>query len=251
MNLLAAEWMKVRSVRSTWVIAVATVVVTVLVSLLGISGLMSDWQADLPADFDPVGNSFKGILVGQILIATLGGQSITSEYATGQIITSLTITPRRAALLASKLVVVVLVALATAVVAVTGSFAASQAALAAAGLPTAPLSDLNTVRAMLCAVGYLVLCAALGFAFGLITRSASGALGIIVTVALLIPALAPGLPGVVGEFAGTYWPTTAGQASYTTAPGGPLPPVAGLAVMAVFTLWMTLAAHLVLKTRDA
>lgn len=251
MNLLAAESMKVRSVRSTWVIAAATVVVTMLVSLLGISGLMSDWQADLPADFDPVGNSFKGILVGQILIATLGAQSITSEYATGQIITSLTITPRRAALLASKLAIVVLAALATAVVAVIASFAASQAALAAAGLPTAPLADPDTVRAMLCAAGYLVLCAVLGFAFGLITRSASGALGIIVTVALLVPALAPGLPGIVGEFAGTYWPTTAGQASYTTAPGGLLPPVAGLAVMAVFTLWTTLAAHLVLKTRDA
>ena len=250
MNLLAAEWMKIRSIRSTWVLAVGTVVVTVLVSLLGISGLTSGWQADLPADFDPVGNSFKGILVGQILIATLGAQCITSEYATGQIITSLTITPRRAALLASKLAVVVLAALATAVAAVSGSLAASQAALAAAGLPTAPLADPDTMRAVLCAIGYLVLCAVLGFAFGVITRSASGALGIIVTVALLIPALAPALPGVIGDLAGTYWPPTAGQASYTTASGA-LPPIAGLAVMAVFTLWTTLAAHLTLKSRDA
>lgn len=251
MNLLVSEWIKTRSVHSTWILAVSTVVVTVMVSLLGISGLMADWQAELPSDFDPTGNSFKGILVGQILIATLGSQAITSEYATGQIITSLTITPKRGALLATKLTIAVLVALATAVITVGFSFGASQAALAAAGLPTASLADPSTIRAILCAVAYLVFTAILGLAFGTITRSSSGALAIIVTVALLVPALAPGMPGVLGDIAGTYWPTTAGQISYTITGASPLTPLIGLAIMAVFTFWTTLAAHLALKTRDA
>lgn len=251
MNLLASEWIKTRSVHSTWIIATATVVVTVMVSLLGISGLMADWQAELPADFDPTGNSFKGILVGQILIATLGAQAITSEYATGQIITSLTIAPRRGALLATKLAIAALIALATAVVTVAGSFSASQGALAAAGLPTASLADPSTIRAALCAIAYLVLTAILGLAFGTITRSSSGALAIIVTVALLVPALAPGMPGILGDIAGTYWPTTAGQTSYTIAGAGPFPPLAGLAIMMVFTLWTALAAQFTLTTRDA
>ncbi len=251
MNLLSSEWIKTRSVRSTWIIAIATVVVTVMVSLLGISGLMADWQAELPADFDPTGNSFKGILVGQILIATLGAQAITSEYATGQIITSLTIAPKRGARLAAKLAIAALVAFVTAVVTVGCSFGASQAALAAAGLPTASLADPGAIRAILCAVAYLVFTAILGLAFGTITRSSSAALAIIVTVALLVPALAPGLPGVLGDIAGTYWPTTSGQTSYTVTGAVPFPPLIGLAIMAVFTLWMALAAHLTLKTRDA
>ncbi|WP_269305856.1 ABC transporter permease subunit [Aeromicrobium sp. HA] len=251
MSVLASEWIKTRSVRSTWVIAAATVIVTVMVSLLGISGLLADWQADLPADFDPTGVSFKGILVGQILVATLGAQAITSEYATGQIVTSLAITPRRGKLLATKLAIAALVSLATAVVTVACSFGASQAALAAAGLPTASVADPGTIRAILCAVAYLVLTAALGLACGAITRSSSGALAIMVTVALLVPALAPGMPGLLGDVAGTYWPTTAGQISYTNAGAGSLPPVIGLAVMTIFTLWATLAAHLVLRTRDA
>lgn len=250
MNLFGSEWIKIRSVRSTWVIAAATVVVTLLVSLLGISGLMSDWQADLPRDFDPAGISFKGILVGQILLATLGAQAVTSEYATGQIISTLSIAPKRGALLLSKMAVTALVALATAVVTVAVSFGASQAALGTAGLPTASLSDAGTVRAILCAVAYLVLTALLGMAFGTITRSSSGALAIVVAVALLVPALAPGLPGIIGEFAGTFWPTTAGQSSYTAAGLDSLPPVAGLGVMAVFTVWMTLASHVVFTTRD-
>ena len=251
MDLLASEWIKARSVRTTWLLAAGTVLVTVVVSLLGISGLMADWQADLPADFDPAGISFKGILVGQILVATLGAQTFTSEYATGQIVTSLTIAPRRAVLLATKLAVTAVVALATAVLTVACSFGASQAALAAAGLPTADLADAGNVRAMLCAAGYLVLTAVLGVALGAITRSSSGALAVVVTVGLLVPALAPGLPGVVGDLAGTYWPTPAGQASYTTAGPGGLRGSGGLAVMAVFTLWTTLAAHLALRTRDA
>jgi len=250
-NLIASEWIKTRSVRGTWVLAAATVVVTVAVSLLGISGLLADGGAGLPDDIDPTAIAFKGVLVGQILLATLGAQTVTGEYATGQIVTSLTIAPRRAALLVSKTVVTVLVALATAVVTVVCSLAASQAALAAAGLPTADLADPTTLRATACAAAYLVLTAVLGLAFGTLTRSSSGALAVVVTVALLVPALAPGLPGPLGELAGTYWPTTAGQGSYTAAGTGGLSPLTGLAVMGVFTVWTTLAAAVVLRRRDA
>lgn len=251
MNLIASEWIKIRTVRSTWILAVATIVVTAAVSLLGVSGLMTDWQTALPSDFDPTGISFKGVLVGQIIVATLGAQAITNEYATGQIITSLTVAPQRGTLLASKIATSAIVAFATAAVAVAVSFGATQAALGAAGLPQARLADGDTIRAITCAVLYLTLTAILGLAFGVITRSSSGALAIIVTVALLIPALAPGVPGILGDLAGTYWPTTAGQASYADAPSSPLPPLLGLAIMAIFTIWMALAAHLTLKTRDA
>lgn len=251
MDLVASEWIKIRSLRSTWVVAVSTVVVTVAVSLLGISGLIAGWQAELPADFDPAGVAFKGILVGQILIATLGAQVVTNEYATGQIISSLTISPRRGAFLAAKTAVAASVALGTALVTIVASFGASQVALAVAGLPAADIAAPDTVRALACAVGYLVLVAVLGVALGTITRSSSGALAVIVAVALLVPALAPGFPGVLGEFASNFWPTTAGQLSYAAAGSGALPPLAGLAVMAVFTIWTMVAAQIVLRTRDA
>ena len=249
MNLFASEWIKARSVRSTWLLAAATIVVTALVSLLGISGLSADWQTELPADFDPVGVSFKGILVGQLLMAMLGAQAVTSEYASGQIISTLAIAPRRARLFAAKALVTISVAAVVAVATVAASFAAGQAALAVAGLPTATMSEGETARALVCAVAYLVLSAVLGLAFGILTRSSSGALAIVVTVSLLVPALAPGLPGIVGQFAGTFWPTTAGQASYTVVGSG-VPPLLGLAVMAVFTVWMTAAAVTTLRVRD-
>lgn len=249
MNLFASEWIKARSVRSTWLLAASIVVVTALVGLLGISGLSAEWQTELPSDFDPVGVSFKGILVGQLLMAMLGAQAVTSEYASGQIISTLAIAPRRARLFAAKALVIVSVAAVVAVFTVAASFAAGQAALAATGLPTANATDGDTVRALMCAIVYLVLSAVLGLAFGTLTRSSSGALAIVVTVSLLVPALAPGLPGIVGHFAGTFWPTTAGQASYTVVDSG-VPPLLGLAVMAVFTVWMTAAAVTTLRVRD-
>jgi ABC-type transport system involved in multi-copper enzyme maturation permease subunit len=251
MNILASEWIKIRSVRSTWVLAASTVIVTVVVSLLGISGLVSDWVIELPADWDPTGISFKGILVGQILAAMLGVQAIASEYATGMITTTLTIAPKRWALLAAKAGVTVLIALATSVVAVATSFVASQAVLGAAGLPTALLNDPDVLRAVACAVLYLVLSAVLGLAFGTITRSSSGALSIIVVIALLIPALAPGFPGVIGDLAGSYWPTTAGQAAYTVTSNIPVLPLVGIALMTLFTLYAFVAAQFVLRLRDA
>lgn len=251
MNVIISEWIKVRSVRSTWVIAASAIVVTLVVGILGVSGLIADGQATVPADFDPTAAGFKGILVGQLLIATLGAQAITNEYATGQIASTLTFVPRRRTLLLSKLAVVVGVALPTAAVTAIAAFASSQAALAAAGLPVADLGDPDTVRAIVCAVLYLVLAAVLGLAFGTITRSSSGALTIIVTVALLVPALAPGVPGVIGDVVGTYWPTTAGQSSYALVGSGALAPLGGLAVMAIATVWTAMAAALVFSTHDA
>ncbi len=248
MNLFASEWIKTRSVRSTWVLAAATVVVTVSVSLLGVSALAGSGAAS-PAEFDPVGAGFKGILVGQILIAMLGAQSMTGEYATGQILSTLTVAPKRGALLGTKAAITGLVALVTAVVTVAATFAAAQAALAAAGLPSAHIGDPDTLRAAACATLYLVLTALIGLGFGTITRSGTGALSVVVAIALLVPALAPGVPGTVGEVLRTAWPLTAGQASYTITAGSS--PLSGIAVMTVFTVWTMLAAHLTLRIRDA
>jgi ABC-type transport system involved in multi-copper enzyme maturation permease subunit len=251
MNLLAAEWTKTRSVRSTWITAGSTVLATVAIGLLGIGGLVGAWRADLPDPWDPTAVSLKGVLVGQLLVGMLGASSITGEYATGMIAATLTRTPRRSRLLAAKAATTAALALATSLVTVTLSFAAGQAAIAGAGLPTSTLGDDGVSRALLCAVAYLTLIALLGLAFGTLTRSSSGALGVLVAVALLAPALTPALPGAVGAAIATYWPTTAGQAAYAVASTGGLPPLAGIAVLALCTVYLTVASHLVLRRRDA
>ncbi|MDM8084027.1 ABC transporter permease [Cellulomonas cellasea] len=251
MSRLASEWIRARSVRGTWLLMGATMLTTVAVSLLGISGLHGGWLEELPDPWDPTAMSLKGILVGQLLIGMLGAGTITSEYATGMIATSLSISPQRSKLLAAKAGIASALALATALVTVGLSFVAGQGVIGAAGLPAASLGDPGVLRALLAAVAYLTLTALLGLAFGVITRSSSGALALIVVIALLAPALTPGLPGPLGESLGDYWPTTAGQAAYSVADTGGAPPMVGIGVMAVFTVWLTVASHITLRRRDA
>lgn len=251
MNLLLAEWIRIRSIRSTWIMVAATILATAAISALGISGLRADWITHLPDAWDPTAVSLKGILVGQLLAGMLGAATITGEYSTGMIATSLSIVPRRSKLLAAKAAVAAAVAAGTGLGAVALSFGVGQVVIAAAGLPAASIADPAVVRALLCAVGYLVLSALLGLAFGAITRSSSGALGILVAIELLAPALLPAVPGAVGSAMSTYWPTTAGQESYAAVATGAFPPLVGIGIMALFTLYLTMASHLVLRVRDA
>ncbi|GAB3119053.1 hypothetical protein GCM10027160_32360 [Streptomyces calidiresistens] len=250
-SLIASEWIKTRSVRGTWVTVAATVLVTVAIGALGISGFLGEWTEELPDPWDPTGNGLKGILVGQLLIGMLGASAITGEYATGMIATSLSVAPGRRTLLAAKAVVATLVALGTSVLAVGLGFAVTQALVAAAGLPAASLAAPGVVVALLCAVAYLTLTALLGLAFGVITRSSSGALAIIVGISLIAPAVLPALPGGLGGFFSTYWPTTAGQAAYTVADTGGTSPAVGIGILALFTLCLTLVSHITLHVRDA
>lgn len=68
----------------------------------------------------------------------------------------------------------------------------------------------------------LTVACSFGLADEIITRNSSGALAIVVTVALLVPALVFGAPGNARDFAGIYWPTAAGRSSCTVT--GTAPP---------------------------
>ena len=46
-----------------------------------------------------------GLILGQLVIAVLGTLTITSEYSTGMIRTSLTVMPRRGTVFAAKAIV--------------------------------------------------------------------------------------------------------------------------------------------------
>ena len=55
--------------------------------------------------FDATQRSLAGLILGQLIITVLGALTVTSEYSTGMIRTSLTVQPRRGTLLAAKGVV--------------------------------------------------------------------------------------------------------------------------------------------------
>ncbi len=77
--------------------------------------------------FDATQQSLGGLYVGQLVIAVLGALTITSEYSTGMIRTSLAVQPRRGVVFAAKAVVFAAVTLVTGLVASFGSFFVGQA----------------------------------------------------------------------------------------------------------------------------
>ncbi len=110
---LKSEWTKIRSVRSTLWTLLGTAIVTIGISTLfswGQSGHMD--VVDVPT-FDAARSSMFGLVLGQLIIVVIGAMTLSSEYSTGMIRTSLTSMPRRGNVFAAKLIVLAVVALVT------------------------------------------------------------------------------------------------------------------------------------------
>ena len=114
-HAIAAEWTKIRSVRSTYwslgVMSVLTIGITLLCALLA--------KSEDKAPFPVLTWTFFGMLLAQLAIVTLGVLVITSEYSTGLIRTTLTVSPRRTRVLTAKVIVFFLVSF-TATMVTTG-----------------------------------------------------------------------------------------------------------------------------------
>ncbi|HEX6342342.1 ABC transporter permease [Umezawaea sp.] len=251
MSLLRSEWTKLRSVRSTWTAAASTVASGVALSVLGISDLLGAASSSVPPDWDPTAGSLKGFLFAQLVIGMLGAFAITPEYGSGTIGGSVAVVPARSRLLAAKTAVVAAIALVTGLLTTLISFTVVQLVLHGAGLPAAGLGDRGVLGALVGATLYLTLVALIGVAVGVLTRSSTSSLAVLVGALLLVPALGPGLPGGLGDAFARFWPITAGQASYVVVPvDGVVSPALGLFVLAVATAAVTVAGHIAFRARD-
>src|SRR5690606_2857634 len=144
-DLLRSEWVKFRSLRSLWWTLLAMVTLSVTVTLLVSSGEPADYaalSAEERREWDPTGLSLTSFFVGQLAVCLLGVLTVTSEYATGTIRTSLAAMPRRGRLLAAKTLVLAGVALAAGQVTSFACFLTGQAMIGRRdGTPTASLAD--------------------------------------------------------------------------------------------------------------
>jgi ABC-2 type transport system permease protein len=247
MNTVISEWTKLRSVRSTWIGAASTVAAGLALSVLGASDSLGKSVAELPGDWDPTATALKGFLFAQLLIGMLGAFSITPEYSTGTIDTSLSVVPSRSRLLGAKTVVVTAFALVTALATTGLSFTVVQVMFAGADLPSARVQDPAVISALVGAVLYLTLAALLGLAAGTVVRSTAGTLAVLVAVLLLVPAVAPGL----GDRVARYWPVTAGQSVYAVVrTDDHVAPWFGFGILAAAVLGAGIVARAVLQRRD-
>lgn len=149
---LSAEWTKLRSVRSTWIIVSLAIGLSIGFSALIalISGLTHDsWNADVRAAFDPVLTTNSGSLFGCITLIVLAVTAVTSEYSSGMIRTTFIDNPRRNQVFAAKTAIVAMFGLGIAVATIPLMFLVSQPIFGHYGLETASITDGSTFRTIM------------------------------------------------------------------------------------------------------
>jgi ABC-type transport system involved in multi-copper enzyme maturation permease subunit len=136
-GVIASEFTKIRSVRSTyWTIAALFIVGVGVAALVGFgisSSIRSQpWQKAGTDGTQSILIPFFEI--GQLIIAVIGAMVITSEYSTGMIRTSLTAMPRRGTVYLGKLIVLTSVTLAVSLVTSFIAFFVGSATLSGSGV---------------------------------------------------------------------------------------------------------------------
>lgn len=254
---LSAEWLKIRSVRSTY--GLLAVIVAGLAGAAVLCGvLVGMYDRATPAMQQHISVAPVAGLVGsmtELLAGVLGTLVITGEYRTGTIRASLAAVPRRGRLFAAKAAAVAAVALVVGEVAVFAGYAISHGIVGDRSM----LLDSGGFahRApLLVAQGLVVLLfALLGLSLGTLTRSAAGTIPILVLLWYVLPILANLLPepwhGRIGSVVPDSLPgELSGIGNAHSVYGALLPPWAAGVAMACWMLLPLTAAAVVFHRRD-
>ncbi|MCX4964866.1 ABC transporter permease subunit [Streptomyces sp. NBC_00654] len=177
-DALASEWTKIRSVRSTmWTLGV----MIVLMLAIGLLSAFAVAATDANLGDEPVLSlGFFGVLLGSICVITLGVLTISSEYGTGMIRTTLTACPSRGRVLTAKATVFFLLTFVITVV-----MATLVAGLQTVILDGAPASGTDWLRATVGVGLYIATLGLLSLGLGAIIRHSAGAITIMIALVLL------------------------------------------------------------------
>jgi ABC-2 type transport system permease protein len=255
-DALHAEWTKLRTTPGAGALALTAVTLTAAVG-----AAVAAAATDNPgASQDPTKLSLTGIDLGQAVIAILAVLTISGEYSTGMIATTLTAIPRRTVVLAAKATVVTAVVLAAGTLAVLASVLAGRLLLPGNGFTPAhgyrllSLGDGSTLRAAAGSVLYLTLIALLSLGIATAVRDSATAIGVVLALLYLFPVIAAAITN-------PHWqrhlqqiaPMPAGLAiqATTNLHNLPISPWAGLGMLAAWSAAALLTGALTLRLRDA
>src|SRR5580704_9969968 len=183
LDLVASEWTKFRSVRSSFWSLLVAVVAPIAVSTF-VAFIFASQPASAGPRPDPLLPEVVSLEYAVIAISVMGVLAFSAEYSTGLIRTTFTAAPRRRAVLAAKAVVLGTVTLAAGELVAFTSFFLSQAVLAGHHQGVS-LSRPGVPGAVLAAGILLCVCTMLGLALGSIIRHTAGGIAATIGVVLL------------------------------------------------------------------
>lgn len=183
-----AEWSRMRSLRSTWILAFATA--TAVVGLGVLIGVDTSSSATAPPPgataWEGAGFTAMFALFGVLALAVLAS---TADHATGAIVPTLQWTPRRGVLLTSRSAVIAAVTTFLGVLLVGVAAVVIRSLVPAVGLPLRQGLESLGGLALLFSTGAL-----LAIGLGLALRSTAGALVTLIALILVLPLVLGNLP---------------------------------------------------------
>ena len=257
---LRSEFTKIRSVRSTYWTLAAMIVITIGISALLSWGRIQDYasqpavvQAHEAIRIRSRATEFSmfGLILGQLVIAVLGALTITSEYSTGMIRTSLTVMPRRGTVYAAKAVVFTAVALAAGLVTSFGSYFIGQAIFATQHL-NSTISQPGVLRAVVGGGLFLAVCGLLSYGIGALLRHTAAAITASVALLFVLFVLSGFLPSSWAAHVDKWIPFNAGGAIWENLSGTNMfSPWVGFGVFCAYAAIAVVAGGILFRTRDA
>ncbi|MEV0731335.1 hypothetical protein [Polymorphospora sp. NPDC050346] len=215
---------------------------------LGRSGMTEAGAAETGAAgaVDVAAAALQSVGLVQIGLVLLGILAVSSEYADGQIATSLASVPDRMLFLIGKTVAWLGAALGTALLGVATSYGAAYLVVRLDGAPARDGGEV--VRAHAGAVGYLVLIGLLAYATAFLLRNAVATVATTLTLVLLV---SPYLARFGG--AARFLPDIAGKQAFHlgSLPPGALSPGTGILVLLGWCVALLLLTGVTFRRRDA
>jgi ABC-2 type transport system permease protein len=252
-RVLRSEWIRLRSLRSTWITLAVTVLFVIGLGALFTAARAAHWPPSDPGEaltFDPTQASLGGTFLAQLAIGVLGVLVVTGEYATGMIRATFTAVPRRLAVLTARSVLFATVTLVILVPACVVAFVLGQHFLSAKHIQT-DFGAPGVTRAVIGAGLYLVAVGLLGVALGWLVRHTAGAIAVLVGLLLIIPILVHLLPDPWPDRISKWLPGQAGQALWAVRHDpNALAPWTGFGVLMAYVVAALLVAALLLRRRD-
>lgn len=240
-DLLAAEWLKLRTIR----LLAGMIAAAVAVSAAAVAGAVL--SADM-ATLEAAGSVRRVLPVtgaGAIFVLVLGVVISAGEYRHGTAADTYLTTPRRGEVLSAKLAVAAAVGLGAGIVVAVASLALATLLYRVEGA-TFPFDDGETWLILGGALLYTTLFAAIGVAFGELVRNQVLAVGAALAwFAIIEHTLVNLLPDI-----GRWLPLAAGQAVVRTHIDGLLSPLGGAAVLAAYGAGIAMVGLRVAVTRD-
>ena len=193
-----SEWVKFRTLRSSWIGlgAIAFVLVALAAAASAVAaGAITRPDGGAPgggAGFSttPLETVLTGANFGVLLLGVLGAVAGAREFGSGMITASVMAVPRRSRIVIAKALVFGVTSLVVAVVGVLGAFWTGMSILSSGGEDTVGLMDDGVLRQVLGMAGYITAVGLIGLGLGILLRSVAGSIGATVAGVLMLPAVA-------------------------------------------------------------